>query len=442
MKHKKNTNLEKQKKSIMKIFVVINFILIVGFVAFYVFNSNRNISGNVVYDYESSSSGIKDYYNKTINIDYKEGIEKEIEFYVFNTEHKNMKVLITINGELNNSIELNENLVDFVPSDVSKKFVYKFKMPVDIANNPGLHSARIDALEIPNVSPGEAYSPSVSRIASELNVYVPYPGKYVEADLNIMNAEQNATALFSISLINRGKEAIAEAKSRIDIYTLLDERIASIESDSKPIPESGNAVLNAKWDVNSLPGDYVAKYSILYDGNSRVFEKKFAIGLKNITIEGLLVNNFQLGGIAKLQILVENKWNQELKDVFVNLLVYNKNSQVMADIKSATESIPALSKKELIAYWDSAGVEEGEYNSNLKINYENRTVEKNLILKVSSDSLEVFGVGYTIRPKFIEGGTLTNILIIFVIILFIVNLAWFVFYKRIIGNRKKLIIKR
>src|SRR3989338_499820 len=207
------------------------------------------------------------------------------------------------------------------------------------------------------------------------------------------------------------------------------EKKAIIETDALAIESGKRTELSGKWNVNVNSGNYIAKASVFYDGESKNLEKQFAVGTNMLSIESILVNNFQLGEIAKLQILVENKWNQELKTVFANLLVYNQESQIMADVKSAAEDIPALTKKELIAYWDTVGVEEGEYNGKLMVNYGKKSSDKNLILKVSQDKLDVIGVGYAIRPRGGKGIDITTILLILVILLLIVNLAWFVFFK-------------
>jgi len=150
-----------------------------------------------------------------------------------------------------------------------------------------------------------------------------------------------------------------------------------------------------------------------------------------LSIESILVNNFRLGEIAKLQILVENKWGQELKAVFANLIVYNNENQIMADVKSPNENIPALSKKELIAYWDTVGVTEGEYNGKLMVRNGEKSSDKNLILKVSENSLDVTGVGYAIRQSGGKGVSFTNILIILVVLLILVNISWFIYFYRL-----------
>jgi len=369
-------------------------------------------------------------------IDYESGLEREVSFSVLNNEHKNMQVMLMIQGELNASVTLYDGLIDFMPSEESKQFSYKIKLPENIAEEPGLHTVDIVALEVPNAGEKGTFVGATVAVVSQIYVNVPCPGKCIEAELNILDAEQNGTATFIVPVINRGKLGIGEVRAIIDIYSSLNEKIDSIETDYFPIEPGQRTELSGKWDVNVNSGDYLAKVTVFYDGESKTFEKQFSVGAESLSIESILVNNFRLGEIAKLQILVENKWSQELKGVFANMLVYNKDNQVMVDIKSAAEDIPALDKKELIAYWDTVGVDEGEYNGKLMVKYGKKSSDKNLILKVSEDSLDVFGVGYAIRPNGGEGINMVTILTVLVIILLIANLSWFVFFRRIMGKKK------
>ncbi|MBU1135889.1 MAG: hypothetical protein KJ559_00045 [Nanoarchaeota archaeon] len=370
-------------------------------------------------------------------IDFKDGLEKEVEFSVLNNEHKNMQVLLMVQGELNQSVELFDNLVDFMPSEESKQFKYKIKLSSEISKNPGLHTAEIVAFEIPKQTEEGTYVGATLAVISQIYVYVPCPGKCIDAELNVLDAEQNSTITFIVPIINRGKLGIGDARALIDIYTGLNEKIGTIETDSLPIESGARTELSARWfaDVNS--GNYIAKVSVFYDGESKSFEKQFSIGKNMLSIESILVNEFNLGEIAKLRILIENKWNKELKDVFANLVVFNHENQVMADIKSATENIPSLSKTELVAYWDTIGVEEGEYDGKLIVKYEKKSADKNLLLKISENNLDITGVGYAIKGNQGKGIDLTMILLIIVIILLVVNLSWFVFFRRIMARKNK-----
>ena len=361
-------------------------------------------------------------------LDYEPGAEKIIPLTVLNNEHKNMEVVLTIQEELKDSIMISQSKLEFMPSEESKTFNYKLKMPDNL--EPGLHKAEIMALEVAKSSGEGTYVSATVAVVSQLYLYVPCPGKCIDAELEVLDAEQNATATFIVPVINRGKLGIGEARAIIDVYTSLNEKITTIETDYLPIEAGARTELSGKWNVNVNSGNYLAKVSVFYDGESKNFEKEFAVGTNMMTIESILVNNFQLGEIAKLQILIENKWNQELKDVFENLIVYNNENQIMTDIKSATQDIPPLTKKELIAYWDTVGVKQGEYDGKLMVKYGKKSTEKTLVLKISDYSLDIQGVGYAIRPQGGKGVNITTILVVLVILLLIVNIGWLISFKR------------
>ncbi|MBS3080116.1 hypothetical protein J4221_01475 [Candidatus Pacearchaeota archaeon] len=423
----------KIKRSFKKFYyaLILEIVLIV-ILGFMLINEKQQITFRAISELEESEKPfVKSIEN---NFDFYPGFEKEIEFSLFNPEHKNMKVVLTIQGTLNESVSLflEENIISFLPSEIEKKFKYKIKIDKEL--EPGKHEVEIVALEIPVTT--DDYVPSTSKVVSKTIIYVPYPGKFVEAELEVLNAEKNGTAEFIVSVTNRGKEIIENAYAEIHILSLLEKEIDNIQTDSGKIAPGETVDLKGIWDITVSPGDYIAKITINYDSNTEDFEKQFAIGAKNLSIEGILVNNFQLGEIAKLQILVDNKWNQKLEEVYANLIIYNKEGQVLADIKSVGEEINALSKKELIAYWDTVGVEPGDYSGNLKVYYGDRISEKGLMLRVSEYSLEIFGVGYAIRPR---GGNynMTLFLLVIVIVLLIINLSWLVFFRRSFMKNKR-----
>lgn len=369
-------------------------------------------------------------------INYEPGLEKEVSFSILNNEHNSAKVVLTLQGELADSITLYENLIEFEPSEDSKQLKYKIKLPDSIALEPGLHQAEIVAMELPKQNSDGTYVGATVAVVSQVNVQVACPGKCIEADLSVLDAEENGTATFIVPVLNRGELGIGSARAVIDIYNLDYDQKASITTDTREIDSRGRTELSAKWNVNVNPGNYLAKVSVFYDGETHNFEKQFTVGKNVLSIESILVNNFKLGQIAKLQILVENKFNQDLQDVFANLLVYNKNDQVMVDIRSASEAIPAQSKKELIAYWDTVGVKKGEYDGKIIVKYNGKSTDKNLLLKVSQNELAVFGIGYAISSGVGDGIDITMILIALVAVLLIANISWFIFFRKFISKSK------
>ena len=371
------------------------------------------------------------------SIDYDPGMEKDIEITIINNEHKNIEVRLysTLHDEFG-TLTLFEDSLEFFPSEDRKTIKYKIEFPGNQTDlEPGLHIGEIVAVQIPKFAEKDTFIGATVAVVSQLYVYVPCPGKCIEAGLEVLDAETNSTATFIVPVINRGKVGIGDARAIIDIFNLDFEKKATIQTDSLSIEPGARAELSAKWDVNLNAGNYLAKITVIYDGESMSFEKEFSVGDKLLSIESIFVNNFQLGEIAKLQILVENRWNQDLDNVFANLIVFNDRDQVMTDIKSSNEDIPALSKKTLIAYWDTVGVEEGEYDGKLLVKYGKKSSDKNLILKISENSLDIFGVGYAIQPKGGRGFDVTTILLVVIILLIVINISWFIFFRRLKGKK-------
>ena len=361
-------------------------------------------------------------------IDFEPGLEKTITFSLVNNENKKMDITFSIEGEMSKYISFSEKKTSFDYDEEGKEFSYMLKLPQNL--EPGLHKAEIIAMELPRIQESGTYVGATVAVVSQLFVYVPCPGKCIDAELNILDVEPNSTTQLVVPVINRGKEAIKQAKAIIEIYTLSDEKIATINTDSLPIVPGGRTELTGKWYVSVASGEYIAKINVLYDGESKKFEKQFMVGKSLLELERILVSDFKLGDIAKLRILIENRWSQELKNVFANLLVYTEKHEIMSDIKSSSEDIPALSKHELLAYWDTAGISEGEYDGRLMIKYEKGSTDRDLILKIKSDSLDISGVGFAVSGKAGKGTSIVTILGIIIGILVLGNIAWFVFFKR------------
>ena len=105
-------------------------------------------------------------------------------------------------------------------------------------------------------------------------------------------------------------------------------------------------------------------------------------------------------------------------------------------VKSPTYDITGLSKSEMVAYWDTAGVHEGTYDGKLILKYGEESTDRNIQMKITDNSIEVIGLTGRVIVK--RGGefNLNNILLIAVIFLIIVNIIWFVIVKKLIKRKR------
>ena len=111
------------------------------------------------------------------------------------------------------------------------------------------------------------------------------------------------------------------------------------------------------------------------------------------------MNNFNLGGIAKFEILTENLWNTALEDVFAEMLVKDLDGVVHARHSSAESNLNPFSKKEFYTYWDTQGVNIGEYFANIKVHYDDVYTEENYTVVVSPTEIRFGPIGKVTLPS-------------------------------------------
>ena len=119
-------------------------------------------------------------------INFEPGLSKEVSFSIVNTENKDMSVVFFVRGDLNKSITLSKAYAEFSASESSKSFSYNIRLP-DKIDKPGLYETEIVALEMPkNLAEQGTFVGATVAIVTQLHVYVPYPNKYIEGQMNII----------------------------------------------------------------------------------------------------------------------------------------------------------------------------------------------------------------------------------------------------------------
>jgi len=374
------------------------------------------------------------------SLNFEPGMHQQISFSVLNTENKDLGVIFAARGDLAEYITFEQTSADFSAGEESKSFVYNLNLPQKF-EKPGRYEAEIIVLEVAKGAKdvGASVGGTIAVI-SQLHVYVPYPNKYVEAEANVI--ENDGKLTFIVPVYNRGKLDVVSIKANIDIFDSDETKIVSLETDEQSMKSFERKELSAEWKPGVNPGRYKAVITVRYDNEVTTVLKEFNVGEKFLDILEVNVLDFELGGIAKFNALVENKWSSQLHEVYLNILVYNNEGEVMADFKSPTYDIDPLSKTEMVCYWDTAGVQKGTYSGKLVLRYGEKSTERSVEMKISDYSIEVVGLTGRVIVEGKEGGfNLTTILILVIGILVVANVIWFVLIKRFMdkfrGKTKK-----
>jgi hypothetical protein len=371
------------------------------------------------------------------NIDFGPGLHKEVNFSILNSEKKDMSVVFSVKGDLARYITLSKEFADFSSSETSKSFSYTIDLP-DSFDVPGKYEAEIVALEVSKeVKESGTFVGATLAVITQLYVYVPYPDEYLETELKVVSSEQGSNVLFLIPITNRGKADVDEVTVFVDIYSPFGEKISTVETNKESLKKLERKELSATWFANVSPGRYTANATIHYNGKQILLSKEFDVGEILLEIKEVVVKDFQLGEIAKFDILIKNKWSHEVNNTYINIIVYNEQGEVIADFKTPNQDFQPLQELSLPAYWDTKGIQEGLYEGKLVLHYgEKKKAEKSIQLDVREYSLEVLGLTGKVVVRGKGRFNLTNILIAVVVLLILSNVVWFFIIKKIIKRKK------
>lgn len=365
-------------------------------------------------------------------VEFSPGATGTVEITIVNNENKEMEAAIYFESEeeIFSELKVSSNVLQFKSGEASKTVSYTYKLPSKL--EPGLHQVNVVARELPKnlASAGQSVGATVA-VVHQLQVQVPYPGKYVTADIKIAETGKTDSVNFIMPVNNLGTQKVVRAKGVIDIYGPTNEKIVTVQTNEISIDPGMRAELTGQWNENVNLGSYLVKATVVYDGEvSKEVEKIFSVGKAGLELIDIYVNDFSLGQIARFNILVNNNWNLKINELFAEMIVYNLNNEEVIRFKSATESIESLGKQELTAFWDTAGIKEGEYKLTLVLNHDGQTTEKDVKMIVSLNSINFDFTGLTGRAVGGTGNLQTGTLITVGITTIVLIVGALFFFRR------------
>ncbi len=372
-------------------------------------------------------------------INFQSALHEEIEFKVLNSEHKAMRVMFSAVGELAEYITLKTEsaIVDFAADEAEKTFTYTVDLPEKML--PGEHEAKIEATELAPEGGGKGVQiGAILTVTSQLLVKVPYPYKYAQIQLTVSESDVNKTTSFYVEVENLGEQDLVDMQATIEILSATNDKIAILKTDRKTMAAQTKGELATRWIANVNPGNYRAVVTLAYDeGKLATTEKTFSVGSLLVDVVDIAVRNFRLGDIAKFDITVENKWSEQIKNVYAQLQIEDVNKNLIANVRTPSVDLLPLGRAVLNAYWDTAGVKEGTYSGNLLLNYADKVLERKLKTEIALNSIkvEILGVGVTAKATAAETGR-QNLMFVLVVLLIVINIAWFIYFKRREKSRK------
>ncbi len=189
-----------------------------------------------------------------------------------------------------------------------------------------------------------------TRVTNVVQITVPFDGKYLKLrSITSPDISLGETGHFLIELQNLGNTQINSVYADIKIYdNTTNKLVDEIRTNNRPLDSFEINTLEASW--NNIPntnGIYRSEVIVNYDGQELIGETSFKVGELFVEIIEFS-NEIEKSRTAPLDILVESKWNSEIRDVYASILINNTK------FKSYPVDLPPWETQNMTAYIDTS----------------------------------------------------------------------------------------
>lgn len=289
--------------------------------------------------------------------------------------NEQMQVTYTVysdNPEKKISIYAEEDLANYTTFDKSYvigggQFTVTLNLPSSI-DKPGRNKLFIVAEEEPD---GDSFIGTSIKLRALISVRVPYPGKYIEAGLNIPNVNIGEKVPVELKVTSRGADNVSVTPV-ITFYDSARNVVDSMSFDSVVLATNGEKYFRRYLENPDLkPDDYIAEANIDYETDEpMVINSTFRIG--NLRVDVInFTQNLSAGELNKFFIRIKSNWNAPISNVYADVNVSRGNYSNM--FRTPPVDLAAFQERDLEGYIDTKGMSSGDYMSEIKLSYLGQT---------------------------------------------------------------------
>ncbi|MHA2023922.1 MAG: hypothetical protein ACTSWQ_09710, partial [Candidatus Thorarchaeota archaeon] len=313
-----------------------------------------------------------------------------------------------------------------------KIITYIVRMPETIKVKGEL-TGKVTAIQVPKQVSGATVSSSIA-ISQTLKVQVPITGKYAKLRMVVGDLERNKNGFFTIEVQNLGDEDLISASSLITVYGPLNNKVATIPGDDITLRSKEKMKFALHWTPTVGAGRYRAVYTLSDGEYAENVETSFSIGDPTLIVDSIDVDNFKLGGIAKMAIAITSNWNLPIDEVFAKVNVEDSQGKVHAEYKTAETYLDPFATQIVDAFWDTSSVLAGSYLLQVDLQYLGKSTLHLFNITVEEDAITAdIGITGQVTGESGDDNNMMRIILLFVGIqtLFLVG---FIIYRT---KRKK-----
>ena len=361
----------------------------------------------------------------SLSINYQPDFEGEYKYKIVANSGVIMDYRVYAKGNFKDYITFDQDYFEDVASGSVKVFTATLSLPEETIAY-GSNRNEICAVEMQSQSEG-AFQLKTESCAI-ISIYVPYPYLYALLNIEVDNVNVGEPVDFVITANNRGQRRIQDASVVLQIYNLLNESIATLNSESTSIESVSLHRFNIQFDTDGiLAGEYRAVAKMQYDGEEVSAEKSFNIGTLKVDIDDY-TSEFEVNKTSKFDIYVSSKWNDKIDQIHGEVHVGNSEPLITPSVE-----LNPWESKTLSTYWDTSGIELGEHEAKIILLYNDKETEKDVILKVIKPEIieeEIKEDEPEPEPEKKDLFTIQNLIIAAVLLVVLFDLFWMLLKKK------------
>ena len=288
----------------------------------------------------------------------------EGKFWVVNTEAKDFIAKISLEGEISEYINLENEEINFREDDDSKEISFKVNLQKTLPPG-GLSGKIVITEELPQqVSEGLG-----SRIILKHKVTIegPYPDKYIKAKLNIR--ENQDEILFVSEVENLGKKDVDKLKTTF--YVNDKKQIEQkVETEQTSLKKKENKLLYGRLEKDLFEkGAFSVSALTTYDGQTIELVKEMIVGKPEIEIT-YFDKFFMANKINQYSLDLLNQWNKKINHVFADI-TFKKDGKVIDEFRTKSIDIEGETTQRIRDYFDAEGRDPGKDSFSIVVNFWN-----------------------------------------------------------------------
>jgi len=286
------------------------------------------------------------------------------QFWVVNNDQMDFSAKVYIEGEMSQYITLNTKELQFRSDTDSLPVDFSVNLPSSIP--PGTSSANIVVEQALESSTDNVISSKVV-LKHKIIVQGPYPEKYIVASVNFHDTGNQIEFVSEVE--NLGKQDLQEVQTKFYVNDK-QQQAQTKETETTSLKTNENKLLktSVNKDIFDL-GEFEVSAITTYDGQQVEVVKKLVVGEPKIEIS--YFDKFLIANkINQYTLDLLNQWNQEIKNVFVDVEV-KKDGQKIDSFRTKSVDLDAEISKRINDYYDARNINPGKYAFDFAVNFWN-----------------------------------------------------------------------